>query len=241
MTRVSPPPSLMETPTNAERGQVAFDAAVAQRVEELLEAQRVLPAQRSLDTRLRASRLPERERAECCLEAVRYEGGTRGFDAISLARLADCAWVQKGEPLVITGDTGRGKTWLACAFANEALRRGYKVRYDRVPELLRTSWKKVLGEVDDWEKWHKSLDTADVWVLDDWGAQPLAPEDIINLRNLLIGRLSRRKRSAMIVASPLALPAQWEQWLGGQYMAKSIVDRLIHGPCPLSLAGPSLR
>jgi DNA replication protein DnaC len=73
--------------------------------------------------------------AQACIEDISYKSG-RGLDKSQIAALADGAWIQRGQNLLITGPTGSGKTWIACALAHQACRQGLQGRYWRVPRLF---------------------------------------------------------------------------------------------------------
>jgi DNA replication protein DnaC len=73
--------------------------------------------------------------AQACVEDISYKPG-RGLDKSQIAALADGAWIQRGQNLLVTGPTGSGKTWIACALAHQACRQGLQGRYWRVPRLF---------------------------------------------------------------------------------------------------------
>ena len=116
--------------------------------------------ERRLQRRLNIAKLRE----QACLEDVDYRH-PRHLDRSVIQRLTTCRWVESHENILITGATGLGKTWLACAFANKAMREGYTAVYNRVPRLLHMigiaradgSYVKVLTK----------LAKADVLILDD--------------------------------------------------------------------------
>ena len=72
---------------------------------------------------------------DACLEDLDYEP-RRNLDRGSVARLANMTWLYESRNLIITGASGTGKTYLACAFGNQACRRGFKTRYYRVNRLF---------------------------------------------------------------------------------------------------------
>src|SRR3970282_2569393 len=86
---------------------------------------------RRLQSRLRNARLKQ----QACIEDIDYRH-RRGLDKSLLTRLSSCQWLKEKLNILITGPTGVGKTWLACALAQKACREGYTVLYLRLPRLL---------------------------------------------------------------------------------------------------------
>lgn len=109
--------------------------------------------------------------ASACVEDIDYPVG-RDLDRAVIRQLATCKWIDERLSVVITGATGTGKTYLCCALAQQACRRGFRALYRRVPRLFEElalaradgSWAKVLGR----------FARVDVLVLDDWGIAPCA-------------------------------------------------------------------
>ena len=87
---------------------------------------------RKIERLLKAAKMRQ---ANACLEDVDYRA-TRGIDPAQVASLGDCAWITRRQNLVLTGLTGTGKSWLACAFGNQACRQGLSVSFQRLPLLL---------------------------------------------------------------------------------------------------------
>jgi hypothetical protein len=86
---------------------------------------------RSLNTRLKQAKL----RAHAAIEDIDYRTH-RGLDKALMTRLAACQWIGEHLNVLITGPTGVGKTWIACALAHKACREGFSARYLRLPRLL---------------------------------------------------------------------------------------------------------
>ena len=127
--------------------------------------------------------------SQACVEDISYKPG-RGLDKSQIAALADGAWIQRGQNLLVTGPTGSGKTWISCALAHQACRQGLQGRYWRVPRLfeeIRTAH----GD-GSYLKLLKRLAKAPVLILDDWGLIALSTQDRADLLEILDDRLNVR-------------------------------------------------
>jgi len=117
---------------------------------------------RRLQTRLRQARLKQ----HACIEDIDYRH-RRGLDKSLLTRLSTCQWVKEHLNILITGPTGVGKTWLACALAQKACREGYTARYLRLPRLLQEL--PIAKGDGSYLKRMAELAKTEVLLLDDWG------------------------------------------------------------------------
>lgn len=174
--------------------------------------------------------------AQACVEDVSYKGG-RGLDKAQIAALADGAWIERGQNLLMTGPTGSGKTWIACALAHQACRQGRSARYWRVPRLfeeIRTSH----GD-GSYLKLLKRLAKTPILILDDWGLIALSTQDRADLLEILDDRLNAR---STVICSQLPVDT-WHAYLGEPTLADAILDRIVHHSHRIELKtkGESLR
>lgn len=185
---------------------------------------------RRLTTRLRQAKL----RLSACLEDLDSHH-PRGLDTSLMLRLASCQWIKERHNVLITGPTGIGKTWLACALGHKACREGYTVLYLRLPRLLQEL---PIAKGDGrYAKLMAALAKTDLLLLDDWGLAVLSDENRRDLLELLEDRHGRR---ATLVTSQLPL-AHWHEALGDPTLADAILDRLVHNAYKITLKGDSMR
>ena len=185
---------------------------------------------RRMSSRLRRARL----RHTAILEDIDYRN-SRGLDKGLVQSLAGCQWVKEHLNVLITGPTGVGKTWLACALAHKACREGYTAQYVRLTRLLREL---TIAKGDgQYSKLLTNLAKVDVLILDDWGLMKLSAE---NRRDLLEVLEDRHGRRSTIATSQLPIE-EWHGVIGDATLADAILDRLVHNAYKINLRGESMR
>lgn len=186
------------------------------------------------DKRLRARLKFAGLRQSACVEDIDWRA-TRGLDRALFQRLATGEWIERHQGLLLTGPTGVGKTWLACALGHKACRDGRSVLYQRLPRLLEALG---LARGDGrYARMLKSLARVQLLILDDWGLTPLTAEQ---RRDLLEIVDDRHGRAATIVTSQLPVPS-WHEWIADPTLGDAILDRLVHNAHRLELKGESMR
>src|SRR6266571_8780885 len=159
----------------------------------------------------------------------------RGLDRSAVASLAQASWVAAKQNLVITGPTGVGKSFLACALANAALRAGHTACYVRVPRLIDDL---AVGRADGrYARLLSSFGRVSLLVLDDF---LLTPATTPACRDLLEVVEERAQRRSTLVASQLPVDA-WHPAMADATLAEAILDRLLQASHRIALKGPSLR
>lgn len=169
-----------------------------------------------------------------CLEDIDYNP-THNIDKDMISRLASCIWVREGRNVIISGATGTGKTFLACAFGQAACRQGFKVKYYRVNRLLTDL---AIGHGDgSYNKIMRDLKKADLIILDDFGMAILDP---ISSRDLLEVIEDRFGAKGTIIATQLPV-ANWHELFEDSTVADAILDRVIHNSYRFEPKGDSKR
>ena len=171
---------------------------------------------------------------QACLEGIDYPA-RRELDKAIVRQLATGRWVAEHQALLISGATGTGKSYLACAFAHQACRQGYRARYWRAPRLFQAC---ALARADGtYGRLLGQLARMDVLVLDDFALVPLQDPERRDLLEILEDRYGTR---STIVTSQLE-PKLWHEAIGDPTLADAICDRLLHNSHRLMLKGPSRR
>jgi len=185
---------------------------------------------RRMQTRLRAAKLKH----GAALEDIDFKSA-RGLDRSLILKLADCEWVASHLNVLITGATGVGKTWLACALANKACREGYNSYYVRLSRLFQDL---DIGRADGrYAKMMRQLAKTDVLVMDDWGLAVLSDQHRRDLLEILDDRYNLR---STIITSQLPI-AHWHEAVGDPTLADAILDRVVHNSYKINISGNSMR
>jgi DNA replication protein DnaC len=172
--------------------------------------------------------------AGACLEDIAY-AKERKLDRALLRQLATGRWIEAHQNVVLTGATGVGKTYIACALAQQACRLGHRVLYRRAPRLFDEL---TLARADGtYAKLLARFARTEVFVLDDWG---LAPAQDAERRDLLEIMEDRHGLRSTIWTSQLPV-AKWHDHLGDPTIADALCDRLLHNAHRIVLQGPSRR
>jgi len=172
--------------------------------------------------------------SHACLEAIDYPA-RRELDKAVIRQLATCRWVAEHQGVLISGMTGTGKSFLACALAHQACRKGYRALYRRASRLFHEL---TLARADGtYIRLLGKLARMDVLLIDDWALAPLQDQERRDVLEILEDRYATR---STIITSQLP-PAQWHDYIGEPTLADAICDRLLHNAHRIVLQGPSRR
>lgn len=160
---------------------------------------------------------------------------SRNLDRHLVSVLAGCSWVSQAQTILMSGATGTGKTWLACALARQAARCGFTVLYARTMRLM--SELGVAHGDGSFGRRLSALARIDLLVLDDFAGAPMDARERNDLLELLDDRVGTK---ATVITSQMAVN-KWHAWLDDPTVADAILDRIVHCSHRIALKGPSLR
>jgi DNA replication protein DnaC len=169
-----------------------------------------------------------------CVEDINYRS-SRTLDRSLVATLAGGDWIRNAQNLLITGATGCGKTWLACALSHQATRSGFSVLYVRAGRLFDEL--QVAHGDGSFARRLVQLAKLDLLVLDDFAISPMGAPERSDLLEVLDDRVGTR---STLITSQLPVKA-WHTYLDDPTLADAILDRVVHSSHKIDLKGGSLR
>lgn len=185
---------------------------------------------RRLTIRLRKAKL----RQDACVEDIDFRAD-RGLDKGLVLSMAGCDWIKQHEHIIITGPTGVGKSFIACALAHKACLNGHTAYYTRISRLFADL--AITKGDGQYSRIMAHIARTDVLVLDDWGLSPLTDEQRKDLLEIMEDRYQRR---SLIITSQLPVD-HWHEVIGNPTLADAILDRIIHNAHVIKMKGGSMR
>lgn len=209
---------------------VSSNLPFEQRVRSMVDHEITQRDHKRLQYLLKRASLP----LHACVEDIDYRT-PRNLDRSEFDSLTLLDWIKNGLSLVITGPTGTGKSWLACALANQACREGLSCYFVRVPILMENLT--TARATTTFVQRLQHLGKFDLLILDDWGIEPFSKRTENDLLELIDSRWG--KRSTLITSQmPMSI---WHDTFHNKAVADALMDRIIHGSYHIQLSGESLR
>ena len=197
----------------------------------LVDAEHLARDNKRLTRALRAAKL---RLPNACIEDIDF-APKRELDRAAVRQLGTCSWIALHANVIITGATGTGKSYLACALGQQACRSGYRVSYRRMPRLIEEL---ALAHADGtYTRLLGRLAKVDVLVLDDWGIAPLREQERRDMLEIVEDRHGAR---ATIITSQLPVE-NWHDYVGDPTIADALLDRVVHTAHRIKLKGPTRR
>lgn len=218
--------ALEEQTSQAVYASLSFE----ERLGLLVDRESIYRDNRQLAIRLSKAKL----RQNAAFEDINFKR-PRGLDRSLILTLGAGDWIRQHNNCLITGKTGAGKSFLACAIANKICRDGAHVVYARVPTLFSDL---AIARADgSYRRRLMALARADLLILDDWGLYPMTAEQSRDFLEIMDDRYNRR--STMVVSqTPIEL---WHAMVPDPTVADAALDRLVHNAYRIALDGPSMR
>jgi DNA replication protein DnaC len=196
----------------------------------LLEHEATLRRQKRFEARAGRAKL----RQSATVEDVDYRAA-RGLDKALFLKLATCQWIRDHRHLAITGKTGLGKSWLACALGHKACREDLSVFYQRASRLF-SDLDLARGD-GSYPKLLAKYAKVDLLVIDDFGPEVLAPEHRRDLLEIVDDRCGR---GSLLITSQVPIN-RWHEVIGDPTLGDAILDRFVHTAYRIDLDGESIR
>ena len=213
----------MEDPESA---QLSFEERLAMLVDQQWDWRQ----NKALTRRMKNARF----KLDAAIEDIDYRHPRR-LDRPLIRSLSACDWVTQHHNLIITGPCGVGKSFLACALAQKAVRDGFTAIYARAPRLLSDL---ATARADgSFPKLLDRIARTDVLVVDDWAMAPLSDSDRRDFLEICDDRYLMR---STVLTSQVPI-THWHDQIGDPTIADSILDRLVHNAHRIELAGASMR
>jgi DNA replication protein DnaC len=197
----------------------------------LVDAEWMFRQNKRVQRRLKEAKL---KLSQACVEDV-DGSAARGIEKSMVLKLASCSFVEEHRNVLVTGMTGTGKSYLACALGQQACRKGYRVLYRRAGRLYdELAHAKADGSLG---RMLARIAKVDVLVIDDFGLGAMREGD----RHALLEVLEDRYGSRSTIITSQLPPDAWHDYIHDPTVADSICDRVIHNAHRVALKGPSRR
>ncbi len=166
--------------------------------------------------------------SEACIEHIDFKAN-RNLSKPNMMKLAQNDWIRKCQNIILTGETGAGKSYIACALGNNACRNGYTTLYTRIPKLLNEL--KISHADGSYLKLLKRLSRVDLLIMDDWGLSDFSD---LGRRDMLEIFEDRYNVRSTIISTQFPVD-KWFDVIGDPTIADAICDRIVHNSHKIDL------
>lgn len=170
-----------------------------------------------------------------CIEQMAFDS-TRGLEKSRVLELANCNYIRQGIPIIITGASGTGKSWLASALGHQACLMGHSVLYFNMSKLLEEiALARIQGQI---AKFFEKVGKTELLILDDFGVKVLDGQQLLDFMEIME---DRHGRMATIIVSQLPVANWYDIMQSNTTAADAILDRIVHSATRFELKGESMR
>lgn len=224
---------MAEALTEQNQSTMYTELAFNDRLGMLIDREITVRDNRKITNLLRGARL---RHSTACAEEIDFRT-PRGLSKEVIISLTQNDWIKGKQNVIITGPTGSGKTFIACALANSACRGGYSAHYIRLPRLLQEM--QIARGDGSYGKQLSKLARYNLLVIDDWGLAKMGDKE---RRDLLEVLEDRHGISSTIVSSQIPVD-KWHDTIGDPTIADAVLDRLVHNAhmITMSMKAESMR
>lgn len=201
-----------------------------ERFELLLDREDMVRRNKSFQNRIRKAKFKE----NACIEDIDYDP-SRGLAKTTILKFASADWITGHQNIIITGPTGAGKTYLACAIAQAVCRSNYTAKYLRIPRFLRSL--EIARNDGSYDKLLQEIQKTDLVLFDDFGQSRLQPDEAKDLLEVMDDRHGQR---SVIITSQLE-SSKWYELIPDPTIADALLDRIIHRSHQINIKGASMR
>ncbi len=218
---------LREQSGNRVYNELSFD----ERFGMLVDKEIIYRENRRLKTLLSKARF---RNPNACVEDIDFRARRR-LEKQFILKLSQNEWIRDSYNIIITGSTGAGKTYIACALGNGACRTGIRTCYVRLPRLLQEM--RISRADGSYIKLLRTLSRVKLLIVDDWGLSPLSDTERKDFLEIMDDRHNVR---STIISSQIPVE-KWHDFIGEPTIGDAICDRLVHNAYNIRLEGESMR